>query len=258
MDFCHSKSEDVPMFRPLAFALLLLTVLVHAEEKASTSEPAKKVRIVLIGDSTVATGSGWGPGFEKLLGPDAECVNVAKGGRSSKSYRDEGHWKTALAAHPDYVLMQFGHNDQPGKGPERETDPNTSYYENMGRYVDETRAAGAQPVLITSLARRTFRDGKIESTLTPYVEAVKRLAAEKHVPLVDLHALSIAQLEAMGPEAAAVFDPVKKTADQQPDHTHLGAKGADLVAALVVTELQKVAPELGKHLLAPTLAPATK
>jgi len=234
------------MFRPLLCALLLFAALIHAEDK-SAADPAKKVRIVLIGDSTVAPGSGWGPGFEKLLAADAVCLNAAKGGRSSKSYRDEGHWKTALDSHPDFVLMQFGHNDQPGKGPERETDPDTTYYENMGRYVDETRAAGAQPILITSLARRTFRGGKIESTLTPYVEAVKRLAAAKHVPLVDLHALSIAQLEAMGPEAAAVFDPPGKTGE--PDHTHLTPKGADLVAALVAGELRKVAPEVAAHLV---------
>jgi lysophospholipase L1-like esterase len=214
-----------------------------------TRGSAKKTRFLLVGDSTVAPGSGWGPGFEKLLAPDAECRNAALGGRSSKSFRDEGHWEPALAWHPDYVLLQFGHNDQPGKGPERETDPRTSYSENMARYVDEARAAGAQPILVTSLARRIFRDGKIEFTLTPYVEAVKKLAAEKHVPLIDLHGRSIAQLEAMGQEAAAVFDPPAK--DGTPDHTHLNAKGADLTAALVVEELRKVAPEAARHLAAP-------
>src|SRR5215213_9421876 len=97
---------------------------------------AAKVKIVLVGDSTVAPNGGWGPGFAKCLGPDAVCVNCAKGGRSSKSYTDEGWWQKALAERPDYVLVQFGHNDQPGKGPERETDPASTYPRNLARYVD--------------------------------------------------------------------------------------------------------------------------
>ena len=240
MDICLRRGENVRMFRSLLLASFFLALAIGF----AGAEP---VCIVLVGDSTVAPGSGWGPGFEKLLTPDAKCINAALGGRSSKSFRDEGHWEPALAHHPDFVLIQFGHNDQPGKGPERETVPETTYYANMARYVDEVRAAGAQPILVTSLARRIFRDGKIESTLTPYVEAVKKLAAEKHVPLVDLHARSIAQLEAMGPEAAMVFDPPGKKPGE-PDHTHLTKKGADLTAALVADELRRVAPDLAKHL----------
>jgi lysophospholipase L1-like esterase len=245
------------MFRPLLFALALFALdatkparggdRFEIAQVTKTDAPKTKLRIVLVGDSTVAPGSGWGPGFEKLVAGDAECINAALGGRSSKSFRAEGHWEPALAHHPDYVLIQFGHNDQPGKGPARETDPETTYRENMARYVEEARAAGAQPILVTSLARRIFRGGKIESTLTPYVEAVKKLAAEKQVPLVDLHARSIAQLEAMGPEAATVFDPPSKQPGQ-PDRTHLTEKGAELTAALVADELRRVAPELAKHL----------
>jgi lysophospholipase L1-like esterase len=81
------------------------------------------MRILLVGDSTVTEDEGWGSGFRARLAPDAECVNHARGGRSSKSYREEGHWRAALSTGARYVLVQFGHNDQPGKGPERETDP---------------------------------------------------------------------------------------------------------------------------------------
>ena len=77
---------------------------------------------------------------------------------------DEGRWRGALALKGQYYLIQFGHNDEPGKGPERETDPKTTYFQNMARYVDEVRAIGATPVLVTSLVRRTFDpSGKIRS-----------------------------------------------------------------------------------------------
>src|SRR5205823_4923699 len=117
-------------------------------------ESVSKVRIVLVGDSTVAENGGWGPAFAQLLGPGAECINRARSGRSSKSYISEGHWQKALEQKPAYVLIQFGHNDMPGKGPDRETDPQTTYREYLARYVDEARAAGAQPVLVTSMTRR--------------------------------------------------------------------------------------------------------
>src|SRR5438067_5585325 len=148
----------------------------------STRAAAPKIRIVLVGDSTVTDKQGWGPGFKALLKDDGECLNLALGGRSSKSYRDEGHWDEVLKTKADYVLIQFGHNDQPGmnKGPARETDANTEYRANMKRYVEEARAAGMKPVLVTSLTRRQFRDdGKIHSTLVPYVDVVKQIAAEQ-------------------------------------------------------------------------------
>jgi lysophospholipase L1-like esterase len=227
--------------RFLAVALLSATsTFMPAQE---TKAPSGKVRVVLVGDSTVASKSGWGDAFGKLLGPQAECFNRALGGRSSKSFRDEGAWDKALALKPAWVLIQFGHNDQPGKGPERETDPNTTFAANLARYVDDTRAAGAQPVLITSLTRRNFENGHIVSTLTPYVEATKRVAAEKKVPLVDLHTRSIEFVEKLGPNGMAAMEPPGKTAGTM-DHTHLTERGGEMTAPLVAEELRKVAPEL--------------
>src|SRR5262245_31759964 len=125
---------------------------------------APVVRIVLVGDSTVAEDSGWGPGFRRLATNEAEVVNIAANGRSSKSFIDEGLWNKALAAHGQYYLIQFGHNDEPGKGPERETDPRTTYRTFMARYVDESRAIGATPILVTSLVRRIYNaDGTIKT-----------------------------------------------------------------------------------------------
>lgn len=223
------------------------------EPGTTTSAPpasvAPKLRIVLVGDSTVTDRSGWGAGFAQFLTDGAECINVALGGRSSKSFRDEGHWEPALALKGDYYLIQFGHNDQPGKGPERETDPATTFADNMGRYVDEVRASGATPVLITSLVRRNFAPdapGKIASTLGPYVEAVKKVAAAKQVPLIDLHARSLALCESWGPEKTAALNP-KKT-DGTADTTHLDAAGSAIFARLIVDDLREQVPALAPFL----------
>jgi lysophospholipase L1-like esterase len=228
------------------FLVLACALAACAISKAAEPAPAEgKIRIVLVGDSTVASKSGWGDAFAKLLGPNAECFNDAAGGRSSKSFRTEGRWKKALEHHPAWVLIQFGHNDMPGKGPERETDPNTTFPENLARYVDEARAINAQPVLITSLTRRNYVDGKLVRDLTGYVDATKRVAAEKKVPLVDLNSRSIEQLEKLGPAGIAEMEPAGKEPGTK-DHTHLNEHGANLVAPLVVEELRKVAPELAK------------
>lgn len=218
---------------------LQLALALHAAEPVKT-------RVVLAGDSTVTDTAGWGKAFAQRLGPEAECVNLASGGQSSKSFLDGGRWKKVMEAKPAFVLIQFGHNDMPGKGPNRETDPATTYRANLLLFVKEARAAGAQPILVTSMARRTFDSGKIRGELRPYAEAMKKVAAEENVPLVDLFARSIELLEKLGPAASDEFNPPAK--DGQTDHTHLNAKGAGVMAGIIVEELRRVSPELAKLL----------
>jgi pectinesterase len=225
-----------------------------ARGEAGADEKVATVKIALAGDSTVTDQSGWGRGFAARLGPGAECLNLARSGRSSRSYINEGHWRKLLEARPDYVLIQFGHNDQPGKGPERETDPSTTYREFLARYVDEARAIGAKPILVTSLSRRHFTpEGKIRSDLGPYAEAVKAVAAEKHVPVIDLHARSIELLDRLGPESSAEFDPRPRAdADAKdkaaPDKTHLSPRGSEVFGAIVADALRKVEPALAPYI----------
>ena len=205
-----------------------------------------RVRIVLVGDSTVTADKGWGSGFCALVDQAVECIDLAASGRSSKSYLDEGRWREALARSGTHYLIQFGHNDEPGKGPERETDPATTYRQNMARYIDEARAIGATPVLVTSLTRRRFDDGgHVLPNLVPYVEAVKALAAEKGVPLIDLHASSIAAAERMGDAAWAMLSPRDEKGDV--DRTHLNRDGSAIVGALVARELRTAVPSLAAH-----------
>ncbi|HEY7500822.1 MAG TPA: rhamnogalacturonan acetylesterase [Vicinamibacterales bacterium] len=214
----------------------------------SAQSPGKSIRIVLVGDSTVTDDSGWGAGFRSLVLADrVEVVNTAANGRSSKSFIDEGRWAEALAKRGQYYLIQFGHNDEPGKGPERETDPKTTFRANMTRYVDDVRAIGATPILVTSLVRRLFKeDGTIRTTQTPYVEAVRAIAAEKRVPLVDLHAISMADAEHAGDEVWADLSP--KDDKGQVDRTHLNSKGSEVVGRMVAEALRTAVPELAKLL----------
>jgi pectinesterase len=223
-----------------------LPALTLFSDAAPAQGPAP-IRIVLVGDSTVTEGAGWGLGFSQLVTGGAEVINVAANGRSSKSFINEGRWTDAIAKKGQYYLIQFGHNDEPGKGPERETDPKTTYRQNMARYVDESRAIGAKPILVTSLVRRLYNeDGTIRTTQTPYVEAVRALAADKNVPVIDLHAISKADAEHAGDAVWADLSPRDEKGEV--DRTHLNQKGSDVVGRMVADELRKLVPELAPHL----------
>ncbi len=229
---------------------VIVLLIVSTFASGSTLVADEVQRVVLVGDSTVATRSGWGDSFGRMLKADVNWVNLARGGRSSKSYRDEGWWKKVLAEKPTWVFIQFGHNDQPGKGPKRETDPKTTYRENLIRYANEAREAGAKPVLVTSLTRRLFDDdGKIDPErlepvsipkgfrLTDYAKATKAVVSELDIPVVDLNTLSVRQMNRMGPELAKQFDP------KEDDKTHLNSYGARLTSQLVADEVCRVVPE---------------
>ena len=219
--------------------LLLLFVPVAAQ-------PA--VKIALVGDSTVNDEGGWGPGFRASFDSPVTVLNFALNGRSSKSFRDEKRWEPVLAAKPDYILIQFGHNDVPGKGPDRETDAKTTYRENLARYVAEARTAGAQPVLITSIVRRNFTpDGKIKpDSLVPYVAVVRDLAAAEKVPLMDLYALTLKQAEDLGPTGAEALG--RRDKDGKLDTTHLGPRGQKEIGVIAAHEFARAVPAIAPYL----------
>ncbi len=233
----------------IAFTLFGCSSLHHAQK---TTPPDHKIKIVLVGDSTVNDRTGWGLGFKQFVDTNkAEVINVAAGGRSSMSFMREGRWTNALALKGDYYLIQFGHNNEPGK-PGRSTDMPT-FIANMKQYVADTRAIGATPVLVTPLSRRQWdkaNPGKIKSSLAPYAEDVRQIAADEHVPLVDLQARSIELYEKLGPEKCYEFSPTKIVDGKTVyDGTHLQGPGRVLFARLVVNELRKAVPALDPVLL---------
>ncbi|KMS56241.1 lysophospholipase [Novosphingobium barchaimii LL02] len=243
-------------------------------------------KIVLVGDSTMAPTSGWASLFcAHHVKSSVACLNLGRGGRSTRSYRQEGSWDIALGEakvpgyRRTYVLIQFAHNDQSTVA-ERWTEMGSEFPANLRRMVEEVRAAGAMPVLLTPLTRREFVKGKLNNTLEPWSAKVRDVATAMKVPLVDLNAASAAAVQAMGPEASmtlaqtapndtergaartgttlkprpaaeARLPDVPTTADgpraqfqRKFDYTHVGDKGADLFAALVAQGLAKAVPDL--------------
>lgn len=252
----------------------------------------KMFKIILIGDSTMQSNSGWGGAFCAYhVTSSVACVNLAKGGRSTSNYRAERSWEVAQYEMKSggftetYVLVQFGHNDQPGKAG-RSTDIVTEYPANLRRYVEEIRASGAKPVLVTPIVRRQFENGKLVNDLEPWAEVTRQIAADMKVPLVDLNRTSFDTVQAMGAveatrlaqkppsdqvvaaartgttiagsTGAAPMIPVPQdAASVEPqgdpklafDYTHLGKEGAEFFAAQVTTELARAVPELRRSLI---------
>lgn len=243
-----------PRLAPIQLLLLATCIAGTCFTSAAPSSVASpaKIKIVLVGDSTVTDNAGWGLGFKQFLTDGADCINTAQGGRSSESYRREGRWTNALALKGDYYLIQFGHNNEPGK-PGRSTDLPT-FVSNIVSYVEEARAIGATPVLVTPLTRRQWgkeRPGKIKSSLAPYAVEVRKIAAERKVPLVDLQARSIELCESLGPEKCLEFSPPKIVSGTNTggfDGTHLNPKGYVMFARLVVEELRQAVPKLSSVL----------
>ncbi len=256
----------------LLAALLLATSFALSAAEPQSIKP-ESVRVILVGDSTMATRTGYGDELCRRFQANVTCINVARGGRSSGSYRAEGLWENVLSMLRDkgsfgstYVLIQFGHNDQPGK-PGRSTDLATEFPVNMSRYVDDVKAPGANVVLLTPLTRRSFRDKVLQNDLKPWADAIRLIAENKKVPLLPLNADSAAAVEAMGSAEAdtlAQAPPPDKAASSKPaepaatepngvkppsfDHTHLGAKGAAYFAGMVAQEIKTVLPALAAHL----------
>ncbi|RYF06356.1 MAG: rhamnogalacturonan acetylesterase [Oxalobacteraceae bacterium] len=261
------------MLRSILMAAIVATVPVQAAfgqmAPPPGTPPVRMIvpsKIILVGDSTAAVVGGWGPSFCAYhVTSFAACLNLARGGRSSGNYRWEGSWAVALGEMkvPGYrntwVLIQFGHNDQPGK-PGRSTDLITGYPANLRRYVEEARSVGAKPILVTPLTRRSFTNGHLVNDLAPWAEATRRVAVEMHVPVLDLNADSAAAVEAMGATASERFAQLPRgsqpTGQPAPtatstevqveplavpklsyDNTHLGKEGADYFARMVTKEL---------------------
>jgi lysophospholipase L1-like esterase len=232
------------LFRSLQTTVLLMamTGLTSSVSAQTTPSTGLQNRVFFIGDSTMATKNGYGDAICNWLKDKAECFNLAKNGRSSKSFREEGLWQQATAQmknNPNqlnqWVLIQFGHNDQPGK-PGRSTDLATEYPVNLEKYVVETRAAGANPILVTPLIRRSFKAGQHQDDLIEWATAMKGVAARLNVPLIDLHQLSKQHVIAVGEDKADQYAETPKGTPKF-DRTHLGPLGACVFGAIVLQQL---------------------
>jgi lysophospholipase L1-like esterase len=234
------------LYRSLA-AWWLMVVLASAPA-ALAEDFEVPLRLVLVGDSTVCAyptkspTHGWGEFIQGRMRRRVEIVNLARGGASTRSYWKEGWWDAALREKPAMVLIQFGHNDQSMK-----IDP-TEYQLNLLRLIESARAAGATPILVTPMQIRVFdHRGRFVPSLTPYAAAMKQVAAEKGVPLIDLHNLSSQLYARLGPAGSA------QLANLPGDTVHFNKLGAQAMAELVLRELPAADPRLRREVV--TLAP---
>jgi lysophospholipase L1-like esterase len=234
-------------FFPLLVSCLSLLLFLPAQATAQATN--HQLRLVVIGDSTVCNyptngiQRGWGQYLQGYFTEDVTVLNLAKSGRSTKTFIQEGLWQKALAEKPDVVLIQFGHNDSHSPGKPEATDARTDYREYLRRYIDDARAIHSTPILITPMVRRDFgHDGTLKDNLQLYADAMKQVAAEKHVPVIDLHASSRRLVESLGPTAS------EDMASKPGDNTHFNARGAKAMAGLVMQQLPAADPVLASHL----------
>lgn len=208
-------------------------------------------RIAVIGDSTVSTFilptngdpplEGWAQELDEFFRRDgAAIVNSAVSGRSLKSFRLEGRWQSILESRPEAVLIQFGHNDQLFAGPTRGSDPNGEFQDILRSYIQEARAANIVPILVTPVSVRFFINGVARESvaLTPYANAMRQVAEELGVALVDLNRASFNLYRQLG---AAGSEFISHTPT---DIAHFSPAGANVMSGLVVNALRQVAPQL--------------
>ncbi|MFE2265800.1 rhamnogalacturonan acetylesterase [Streptomyces griseosporeus] len=211
---------------------------------AAAPAPQAGRTLYVAGDSTAAQKyadaapeTGWGMALPFFLHKDLTVANHAVNGRSSKSFVDEGRLAAILSLiRPgDLLLVQFAHNDEKATDPARYTEPWTTYQDHLRLYVDGARARGARPVLATSVERRRFdAAGNALPTHGDYPAAMRALAREEGVALLDIQALSLALWQRLGVEETKAY--FNWTATEQ-DNTHFNPPGAIAVARLVAGEL---------------------
>ena len=232
-----------PAMRKLLLLLLLSSAAAHAAP----------VRLFIAGDSTAAEygperapQAGWGQALQSYLDPARfEVRNHAKGGRSTRSFIDEGRLDAIgrELRRGDVLLIQFGHNDAKFEDRTRYTDPDSDYPRMLMRYVQVARDHGATPVLVTPVARLLYDFGSLLDTHARYTLAMQQLATREHVALIDLNDRSMRWIRALGEQGARpyfLFVPEQKKADG----THFSVAGANAVACLVLREAVQVLPAL--------------
>jgi len=224
----------------LKIALLISLAVCEAKVKAVT--------IGLIGDSTVAVQSGWGPAFAGRFEARVKIVNYAKNGATLQALSKK--LDELVQLQPDYVLIQFGHNDQKRYDTQ-------AYKAYLQSYVDRIKKGGGEPIIVSSVTRRSFdKNGRIVSnlvqnekysykaTLTDYAKAAEALAKELNLSFIDLHTASIAHHNKIGREESMAYN------FKEGDKTHFNRKGAETITDLIIEELKTTVPELAVYLRA--------
>ncbi len=235
------------MFKHL-IALSLVSIL---SAVTITDEPLK---VYLIGDSTMAIKrpetypeTGWGMPFVHFFDSTVVVDNRAQNGRSSRTFIEEGRWEPVVSALKpgDFVFIQFGHNDEI---PTKKSATTKEQFKNyLIKYVSDTKSKKAQPVLLTSMARRKFdENGKIVGTHDEYAQIVREVAKETKTPFIDMDVKSQKLLQDLGPDKSALLFNHLLPGEHpnypkgKIDDTHFNELGARLMAQIVLSEIKRL------------------
>jgi len=218
--------------------------------------------IFMVGDSTMADKPvippnperGWGQMLPMYFQDGVRIENHAVNGRSTKSFIDQDRWNaiTNRLRPGDYVIIQFGHNDEKKTDPKRYTEPFGGFKTNLAMFIRESRKHGAIPILATPIARRKFDDhGGLVDTHRDYVKAMREVALEQQVPLLEMNTRSAELLTRLGPESSKrLYDWIpagefERCSKGLTDDTHFNAYGASRMCDLAVGEIESNVPKLG-------------
>ncbi|MBO4476335.1 MAG: rhamnogalacturonan acetylesterase [Bacteroidales bacterium] len=228
--------------------------LVWISSESNPVNPASRMKFLLASDSTCRTNSqseypraGWGQYLAQELGNNADVMNLAVGGRSTKSFITNGHWAGLLSScnSGDVVVIQFGHNDAVSST-EKHTaldGSSTEEYQgvvvgnfqpNLRRMVNDVLAKGGIPILSTSTSTRNFdSSGHVVRNIPGYIQATRDVASEMNIPLIDINELTCQWLESLGKEGSEPYFVTNKLDPSVTDNSHLTHEGAQVVARMV-------------------------
>ncbi|HEY0461223.1 MAG TPA: GDSL-type esterase/lipase family protein [Pyrinomonadaceae bacterium] len=243
------------------FLLFLLNVFVFAQKQVIT--------VYLAGDSTMAQKAddkrpetGWGEYLQSRFDDERVRIeNHAQNGRSTKSFINEGRWQAIVdkLRKGDYVFIEFGHNDEKLDKAETGAAANGEYRNNLIRFIKDVRARKAFPVLLTPVMRRRFNEkGEFFDTHGEYPDAVRKVAAEYKVPLIDMHRKSEAVIKKLGEEASKKLFLILKPKEHPnypdgiEDNTHFSAFGAEQMARAAADGIREAKVKLANYLIKET------
>jgi len=201
--------------------------------------------------------TGWGEKINAFFQDNVVVRNYAVNGYATLNFRTDGYWNKLLdQIHPgDYVMIQFGHNDQKQENPKGYSAPEV-FRQRLEDFATEVRARHGHPILITSVTRWSFeKDGTLADTLADYTAQTRAAAEETGVPLIDLSTRSREKIQSLGVAGSEKYY-LHLSPGESPnypngvaDNTHLSDEGACMMASLVAAEIVRADPEgLALHL----------
>ncbi len=230
-----------------------------------TNGGKKKITVWLAGDSTMSIKetkaypeTGWGMPFVHFFDSSVVVKNIAKNGRSTRTFISEKLWQSIEKnlQEGDYVFIQFGHNDESKEKVDRYTTPE-EYKANLVKFISEARNKKANPVLLTPVSRRKFKDTLQVPTHEIYSQLVKDVAKEQQVPLIDLDAKSMSLYQQFGSESSKLLFLQLKPGEHpnypegKTDNTHFNELGARLIAQIVLSGIRELKLELNERIIIP-------